>query len=71
MEGGFESTQIYLVIENIPFSIKIPLILPMSAFSLAKKIAFFLKNSTQSNSMGAVLDFFGTVFSFCKTKSYS
>ena len=45
-----------VVSENIPFSIKVLLILPMSTF-FCKKIACFSQNSTftQSNSVRAVL----------------
>ena len=37
-----------------------------------KKSAFFAQNSTftQSNSVRAVLEFFSSVFSFCKIKGY-
>ena len=59
----------YAVSEKTLFSTNNPLILLMSAF-FWKKSAFFGKSSifTQSNSMRAVLEFFLSVFSFCKMK---
>ena len=45
----------------------------MMSAPFCKKIALFGQNSTftQSNSVGAVLDIFSSVFSFCKIKGYS
>ena len=71
LEIWYIGTHPYTVLENIPFSTKTLLILLISAF-FVKNWAFFCKNSTfsQSNSVGAVLDIFSSVFSFCKIKGY-
>ena len=69
LEICYVSTQIYLVLENIPFSTNTPLILLMSAF-LPKKVGFFVKNSTftQNNIMRAVLEGFQFGFQFLQDK---
>ena len=63
------STYTYVVLENIPFSTKTPLILLTSAF-FCKNSTFLGENSTfiQSNNVRVVLEIFSSVFSFCKIK---
>ena len=69
LEICYIGTHPYTVLENMPFSTKTLLILLISA-SFVKNWVFFCINSTfsQSNSVGAVLDIFSSVFSFCKIK---
>ena len=71
LEIWYIGTHPYTVLENITFSTKTLLILLIPAF-FVKNWAFFCKTSTfsQSNSVGAVLDIFSSVFSFCKIKGY-
>ena len=54
----------YVLSETTPFSIKVPLILLMSAF-FGRKYVFFCKNgtSTQVNSVRVLLEIFLVLFS--------